>query len=298
VQLYLRHNKKCTDCGLSDWTTFQCDHVDPSSKVKTSTGKSVRSLKHAGSLYNVREELMKCEVVCTFCHSIRTYSNSDSGKKNKHAEYMQNHRNRVKKIRNKIWETKGQCTICQISYSADKPYCFANLTDGNRKAIPMETLITMKDDDLKSYYEKCVFLCKNCFWKSQRFAKNYLKIEDFDPKEIEKLQKYLPTEQEIAFYRKGDLEGAKVRGIICTQCRKRKDEKEFQTNSSICRYCSRPVESRKRKLSKREENEKIEKEATQTVNERDALQCKRCKQLSLFTLIRRSKNKQRYALRF
>jgi len=56
----------CAVCGETDVRCLELDHVDPSSKAFTIASAS-------SSLEKIREEVKKCQVLCTNHHKIKTY---------------------------------------------------------------------------------------------------------------------------------------------------------------------------------------------------------------------------------
>ncbi len=64
----------CFDCGGSfDWFVMECDHRDPSQKLA-----NVPQMAGRVSLRRLLEELEKCDIVCSNCHCIRTYSRREA----------------------------------------------------------------------------------------------------------------------------------------------------------------------------------------------------------------------------
>ncbi len=56
----------CIDCGESNIATLQFDHV------KGKKIANISKLVKSASLKKIKEEITKCEIVCSNCHSIRT----------------------------------------------------------------------------------------------------------------------------------------------------------------------------------------------------------------------------------
>jgi hypothetical protein len=62
-------DKPCTDCGLSfPWYVMDFDHVR-GKKFNVS-----RATSDMRSIESIREEVAKCDVVCSNCHRIRTFT--------------------------------------------------------------------------------------------------------------------------------------------------------------------------------------------------------------------------------
>ena len=66
-----KNKTPCTDCGIQyPFYVTDFDHVDDGS-VKIDT---VSKLINSGSTRKVEEEIAKCELVCSNCHRVRTYT--------------------------------------------------------------------------------------------------------------------------------------------------------------------------------------------------------------------------------
>ena len=66
----LKNNTPCTDCGVQyPYYVTDFDHIGDDKKVDT-----VSKLINSGSTKKVKEEIAKCELVCSNCHRIRTYN--------------------------------------------------------------------------------------------------------------------------------------------------------------------------------------------------------------------------------
>lgn len=70
-ELRYAKNKPCMDCGQSyPYYVMDFDHRDPSKKLFNLAD----SVTNGKSLKEIREEIAKCDIVCSNCHRIRTYS--------------------------------------------------------------------------------------------------------------------------------------------------------------------------------------------------------------------------------
>ena len=62
-------NKPCTDCGIQYHPIcMEFDHRDPSTKLF-----NVSQPQNVSSLQKLKDELAKCDVVCSNCHKLRTW---------------------------------------------------------------------------------------------------------------------------------------------------------------------------------------------------------------------------------
>lgn len=62
---YLKNNP-CVNCGESDPVVLEFDHIDQSTKIKAV------SLMVEYSLDKIKEEILKCRVLCANCHKRHT----------------------------------------------------------------------------------------------------------------------------------------------------------------------------------------------------------------------------------
>lgn len=61
----------CVDCDESDWVVLEFDHLGDKTEA---LGRMIHRL----SLKRIKEEVMKCNVVCANCHRRRTYNRAGS----------------------------------------------------------------------------------------------------------------------------------------------------------------------------------------------------------------------------
>ena len=67
----------CMDCGEDRWQVLELDHRDPAEKHPSLRAHNMsgrmkgRALHHLGWV-ELKEELLKCDVVCANCHRMRT----------------------------------------------------------------------------------------------------------------------------------------------------------------------------------------------------------------------------------
>lgn len=71
----LKENTPCTDCNKRfPYYVIDFDHL----KDKTQT---ISRLINNGSWIQIKSEVAKCEIVCSNCHRIRTYTRISTGKR-------------------------------------------------------------------------------------------------------------------------------------------------------------------------------------------------------------------------
>lgn len=67
----------CESCGYNfSPVALEFDHLDPATKYRTRTGKTVHPANMVGryALVTILAELDKCRVLCANCHAIHTHT--------------------------------------------------------------------------------------------------------------------------------------------------------------------------------------------------------------------------------
>lgn len=57
----------CIDCGIADPRVLEFDHIDPKTKTQ-----DVAFLMYNSGLKKLQDEIDKCEIRCSNCHTIKT----------------------------------------------------------------------------------------------------------------------------------------------------------------------------------------------------------------------------------
>lgn len=65
-------NSRCKDCGHGDWRVLEFDHLPEYEKHKNVCEMMNCSIK------KIQNEIDKCEVVCSNCHSLRSFKRGNS----------------------------------------------------------------------------------------------------------------------------------------------------------------------------------------------------------------------------
>jgi 5-methylcytosine-specific restriction endonuclease McrA len=66
--------KGCAHCGYKKhFSALDFDHINRTTKIK----KISRIVRDTGSFKKIKNEVRKCEVLCSNCHRIKTYENKD-----------------------------------------------------------------------------------------------------------------------------------------------------------------------------------------------------------------------------
>lgn len=68
VRAYLQ-KQACQDCGINNWLVLEFDHRDPNKKTGE-VGKYMRD----GRTTKLLSEIKKCDVVCSNCHTLRSFA--------------------------------------------------------------------------------------------------------------------------------------------------------------------------------------------------------------------------------
>lgn len=58
-----RKSNKCCKCGDERWYILDFHHTDPSNKLK-----DVGTLRHSGNFLQLKDEMIKCILLCKNCH--------------------------------------------------------------------------------------------------------------------------------------------------------------------------------------------------------------------------------------
>ncbi len=65
----IKEKKPCKDCDVKyPYYVMDFDHLDESTKVK-----DINFLSSTGRIGTLKQEIVKCEVVCANCHRVRTH---------------------------------------------------------------------------------------------------------------------------------------------------------------------------------------------------------------------------------
>lgn len=82
----LRHNKVCMDCGLvHPYWRMEFDHRDAKTKLEDIS----MIVKLGWSVKRLKEEIDKCDLVCSNCHRDRTHARLEKSSCNSLGEYSE-----------------------------------------------------------------------------------------------------------------------------------------------------------------------------------------------------------------
>lgn len=178
--------KVCTDCGETDDVVFECDHMDDN-KSKTHDGKPVKGLGKM-SCKHIVTELHKCEIVCSFCHRVRSQSRLTYDEKKLGYTFIYNR----KKIRNLKVEI-GNCDTCKRCVESDKTSSFDfDHIDPATKVDDVGRMVASNSwEKILEETKKCHLLCANCHRRKTAIQFGYRKISDYSKEVIDKAKELL-----------------------------------------------------------------------------------------------------------
>ena len=168
------HEKECGDCSENDTTLLECDHIhDDKSKMKN--GKKIGNLI-GNSRKNLAMELNKCEIVCAFCHRLRTQSRKTFRIENASPGYLDK-RSKMHKAKFEI----GKCTLCPrlVNETNISAFDFDHINPNTKISEVTTMLRTSPWSEILVEIAKCQLLCVNCHRKKTASEQKFRKLEDF-----------------------------------------------------------------------------------------------------------------------
>jgi hypothetical protein len=166
------------DCKETDTITFDCDHHE-NNKSKRKNGTTIKSL-FLNSLKNLAPELKKCQVICCYCHRLRTA-----------ARLKERIPNRAKKFVDGIKLQTKCCFDCKREVTSNNLPGFEY--DHLNPEEKIDRICRMveenrPDEELLAEIKKCQLVCSNCHRKRTAITQKWRKLADF-PENIIKLAK-------------------------------------------------------------------------------------------------------------
>ncbi len=172
-------NKSCHDCGETNLTLLENDHVNDN-KYRDKNGKRVGM--RAIPINQMKEELAKCQVVCIWCHRIRTHGRRAPSALTKQQNYVNNEKRR-----------RGRCEHCN-TFDVNRLYLFDfDHIDRKEKLCRIAGLVADKapikkiDTELK----KTQMLCCKCHRLKTAEELNHKTLADFTEQEIAEAKEFL-----------------------------------------------------------------------------------------------------------
>lgn len=166
--------KKCEDCDETDTSVFECDHIHDN-KSKKKDGNKIKNLIR-NSRKNLASELAKCEVVCTFCHRLRSQSRATLDEEKVRDRYLEN-RDKLRNVKMEI----GSCFQCQRVVTKENicAFDFDHLDVSNK--VDCVSVLSQKQpwEVVAEEIAKCQLLCANCHRKKTVVQFGFRKLSDF-----------------------------------------------------------------------------------------------------------------------
>ena len=153
-----KKSHKCLHCGTHE--CIETDHIDPSTKVK---GCSYYFWwTYNGGVKALKQELLKCQPLCRFCHRLKTKNERQATKsKNVIAK---------RKIIDKEKLKRGKCLHCERVVTPDTVCGFDfDHRLARHKAFSISQMVCLKTkvfhSKITKEMKKCDLLCANCHKK-------------------------------------------------------------------------------------------------------------------------------------
>lgn len=183
------NKRSCTDCKLTDTVLFECDHIDDN-KSKQKNGNKNKGMSFL-SVKKIPIELKKCEVVCCYCHRLRTIKRYADRKRDK---TKRTRRDKLTKFVNDIKLKTGHCFDCKRTVLNENVSAFDyDHLKPEEKVDRISKMIKDECDEkvILAEIEKCQLVCANCHRIRTAIRSKRRKLCDFPPDVIEKARKKL-----------------------------------------------------------------------------------------------------------
>jgi hypothetical protein len=177
VQRYLQKHT-CIDCGESNWKLLENDHVNDD-KYTFSSGYSCRTVSKLPTFTKIKAELEKCEVVCIWCHRIRTHSRFKGYKK---CSALRQRKTFINQAKLAI----GKCAHCSEVVHPSETYLFDwNHKDPSNKTINISSMMTHSLKEIEHEIHKCNLLCCKCHRLTTRNDRKWCDITQASENELQ-----------------------------------------------------------------------------------------------------------------
>ena len=113
----LKESGKCAECGDTELSHLEFDHINPESK-----SFDVTRFHH--SLKKIKEELKKCQILCFMCHARKSDAYRDEvfneiESSNKETLRGRRRRDQVKKLILNTKLARGECADCGVTITKE-----------------------------------------------------------------------------------------------------------------------------------------------------------------------------------
>jgi hypothetical protein len=139
----IKESNPCKICGETRFYCLDFHHRDPATKKDT----ICNLIRHGYSTQIVKEEIDKCDIICSNCHR---------------KEHTNTYKYLTKKARYVLeLKQKSLCSKCQLSIPEclDFHHIDDNKTDGIGSMLRDKNISL---EEIKSEIEKCIVVCSNC----------------------------------------------------------------------------------------------------------------------------------------
>lgn len=163
----------CLDCKETDTITFDCDHFE-NNKSRRKDGTTIRSLLH-NPLKKLAPELKKCQVICCYCHRLRTDDN-----------FSLKVPNRPEKFVDGMKLLTGHCFDCERKVTTNNlPGFDYDHLNPEEKINKISRMVEQycSDEILLAEIKKCQLVCSNCHRHRTATTQKWRKLSDF-PEDI------------------------------------------------------------------------------------------------------------------
>jgi hypothetical protein len=140
-------NRACADCGeIYPYWIMQFDHID-------NKCFSISQSSNRFSINNIKNEIKKCEVVCSNCHYDRSY-------KRRSVKISKYHSQRAKYVRE--LKANSPCVDCKLNF--DPWILHFDHVSGIKKFKIAAGVHSKGIEAIKEEIEKCEIVCGNCHY--------------------------------------------------------------------------------------------------------------------------------------
>jgi len=184
--------KGCKICGCFDIERLEADHPNRENKIQKV--QNARNWTSADEMWN---EYMKCDVLCSSCHSLQDSHNGARGansaempkgenshSKEYHAKYARENKEKMQAYNRKRKREMKECQMChsEVLEGTEMAFHWAH-RDERTKVAAVSKLCenTYNEKNIKKIddeIEKCDLLCSGCHkqFQTQEHFKDYLPI--------------------------------------------------------------------------------------------------------------------------
>jgi hypothetical protein len=159
----LKYGKSCVVCGCTDRNVLEFDHIDPNQKKYT--------ISQMRSSRKIQIEANKCQILCTWCHRLRSKTQSDM-------TYVGSNKHRVviKEFIDGVKLSIGSCQLCDKIVLPEETCCFDfDHLETDQKIDNISAMASKYYgiNDIIDEIHKCWLLCCICHKLKTNIQGNY-----------------------------------------------------------------------------------------------------------------------------